>query len=78
MRAPSSLTLETPPTRPAEPSGRPAPGRRRFWSWDRASGALLLLVVLSLTVLAGAVRLHGLAAPDGQLGKDEAKLALVS
>jgi 4-amino-4-deoxy-L-arabinose transferase-like glycosyltransferase len=42
------------------------------------SGSLILVVLLALTLLAGALRLHGLAAPNGQLTKDEAKLALAA
>lgn len=38
----------------------------------------LVLTVLGLTLLAGAVRLHGLAGPDGRLDRDEAKLALAA
>ena len=45
------------------------------WSIARAA---IPGVVLALTLLAGIVRLHGLAAPDGRLSDDESRLALAA
>lgn len=42
------------------------------------SGVAVLAVVLGLTLLAGVVRLQGLAAPDGRMDTDEARLALAA
>src|SRR5215210_5885170 len=46
-------------------------------TWS-TSGLALLLAVLVLTVMAGAVRLHGLGASDGRLTDDEARLGLAA
>ena len=63
-----SKQLRQPPPDPHPPT----PSR------SGATGSIpyVLVAVLALTLLAGAVRLSGLAAPDGRLSKDEARLAL--
>ena len=59
--------------RQPSPNPHPPPPSR---SGATGSNPYALVAVLALTLLAGAVRLAGLAAPDGRLSKDEARLAL--
>jgi 4-amino-4-deoxy-L-arabinose transferase-like glycosyltransferase len=47
-------------------------GRTKHWPYA------LALTLLALTLLAGAIRVHGLAGPDGSLNTDEARLTLAA